>query len=96
MGFGFAGDSLAGGSLTVTTTNMLPGWLRRNGVPYSDRTTMTEHFDRFQAPNGDEWLVVTSIVEDPVYLSGRYITSAHFKREPDGSNWNPSSCRADD
>jgi len=29
------------------------GWLRRNGVPYSDRTTLTEFFDQFAAPDGD-------------------------------------------
>jgi hypothetical protein len=30
------------GALKVTTTNMLPGWLRRNGVPYSQNATVTE------------------------------------------------------
>jgi hypothetical protein len=82
-----------GGSLHVVTTNLLPGWLRRNGVPYSARTTMTEHFDRFRAPNGDEWLVVTSIVEDPEYLSGPFITSSHFRRETDESRWSPKPCK---
>jgi hypothetical protein len=85
----------AGGSLQATTTNLLPGWLRRNGVPYSAETTLTEYFDRFAAPNGDEWLVVTSIVEDPVYLSSRFVTSTHFRQEPDNSNWRPSRCRVD-
>ena len=84
-----------GGSLVVTTTHLLAGWLRRNGVPYSDQTTLTEYFDRFPSPNGDEWLMVTTIVEDPVYLNGPFVTSSHFKREPDDSKWNPSPCRAD-
>jgi hypothetical protein len=84
-----------GGSLHVVTTNLTAGWLRRNGVPYSDQTVLTEYFDRFPAPNGDEWLVVTSIVEDPVYLDGRLITSSHFRRESDDSGWNPRACRAD-
>lgn len=84
-----------GGSLKVVTTNLSPGWLRRNGVPYSERTTLTEYFDRFEAPNGDQWLVATTIVEDPVYLTGRFVTSSHFKREPDDSNWNPKPCRDD-
>jgi hypothetical protein len=79
----------------VRTTQLAPGWLRRNGVPYSDQTTVTEYFDRFAAPDAAEWLVVTSIVEDPVYLNGPFITSSHFRREPDASNWNPSSCRDD-
>jgi hypothetical protein len=83
-----------GGYLEVTTTHLLPGWLRRNGVPYSESTVLTEYFDRFQAPNGDEWLMVTTIVDDPAYLSMRYITSSHFRREPEGGNWNPQPCGA--
>jgi hypothetical protein len=88
-------QSSRGGHLAVETTQLLPGWLRRNGVPYSDATTLTEYFDRFPAPNGDEWLVVTTIVEDPVYLSGRFITSSHFRRESGNENWNPTPCRED-
>ena len=88
-----AGPPPGGGALEVETTNLLPGWLRRNGVPYSDQTTVTEHFDAFESPNGDDWLIVTTVVRDPVYLSDRYVTSSHFKRERDGSNWNPTDCR---
>ncbi|HEY5569194.1 MAG TPA: hypothetical protein VIM81_18370 [Gammaproteobacteria bacterium] len=84
-----------GGSLKVITTNLSAGWLRRNGVPYSEQTTLTEYFDRFEAPNGDEWLVATTVVEDPVYLTSRFVTSSHFKREPDDSSWNPKPCRDD-
>ena len=96
-----AGPGRAGGSaspgdtLEVTTTNLLPGWLRRNGVPYSEQTMMTEYFEQFEAPNGDQWLIVTTIVEDRVYLDDLYITSSHFRREPDGSGWNPRECRED-
>jgi hypothetical protein len=86
---------LAGGSLQVTTTNLAPGWLRRNGVPYSGRTTLTEFFDQFVAPDGAVWLVVTSIVEDPLYLNDQFITSSQFRREPNDRNWNPTSCRID-
>lgn len=88
-------ERYSSGHLSVRTTQLAPGWLRRNGVPYSDQTTVTEYFDRFAAPDAAEWLVVTSIVEDPVYLNGPFITSSHFRREPDASNWNPSSCRDD-
>jgi hypothetical protein len=83
-----------GGSLRVVTTNMRAGWLRRNGVPYSENAVLTEHFDRFAAPNGDEWLVVTSIVNDPTYLTQEFVTSSHFKREADGAKWSPTPCRA--
>ncbi len=48
---------------------MSAGWLRKNGVPYSENATMTEYFDRFAAPNGDEWFAVTTIVSDPKYLN---------------------------
>lgn len=81
------------GSLKVVTTNMLPGWLRRNGVPYSDRTTVTEYFARFSNRDAGDWFVVTTIVEDPVYLQDRFITSSNFKKEPDDSKWDPKPCR---
>ena len=86
------GPENGGGHLKATTTMLLPGWLRRNGVPYSEQTVVTEHFDRFATPGGDEWLMVTTIVEDPVYLATQYVTSSHFKREDDDSKWNPTPC----
>ena len=89
-----AGPARAGGYLDVRTTNLAPGWLRRNGVPYSEDTVLTEYFARFAAPNGDEWLMVTTIVDDPRYLTQRYVTSNHFRREPNGGRWNPKPCGA--
>lgn len=83
-----------GGSLKVVTTHMRGGWLRRNGVPYSEAAVLTEYFDRFAAPNGDEWLVVTSIVSDPRYLTADFVTSSHFRKEPDASKFSPTPCRA--
>ena len=91
-----------GGSLRVTTTNLREGYLRKNGVPYSERATVTEHFD--VAPLADRGigapgvadagrlLLVTTIVDDPVYLNGPYVVSPHFKKEPDGSKWDPTPC----
>ena len=87
------GTPPSGGSLKVVTNKLVAGWLRKNGVPYSADTTLTEYYDRFAGPNGDEWLVVTTIVEDPQYLTGRFITSSHFRREKDRSKWNPNPCR---
>jgi hypothetical protein len=77
--------------LTVVTTNLEPGYLRKNGVPYSERTVLTEYFDH-HVDFGTEWLTVTSIVDDPAYLSEEFITSSSFKRLPDGSSWRPTSC----
>jgi len=82
-----------GGSLRVMTTNLTGGWLRRNGVPYSARTTVTEYFDRFPSPDKSEWFVVTTQVVDPEYLLGRLVTSSHFRRESDASKWSPKPCK---
>jgi hypothetical protein len=79
------------GSLKVVTNNLRAGYLRRNGVPYSEAATVTEYFDRVTAYDSD-WLVVLTVVDDPRYLSQSFITSTHFKREPDGSKWAPSPC----
>jgi hypothetical protein len=87
------GAAPQGGTLKVVTTNLAEGWLRKNGVAYSEATTLTEYWDRMTFPNGDTWLVVTSIVSDPTYLLNEYTTSTHFKREPDGSKWRPTPCR---
>jgi hypothetical protein len=81
-----------GGSLRVVTSNLRAGYLRKNGVPYSPRATVTEHFDVAPLPDGGRLLLVTTIVEDPVYLTGPYVVSPHFKKEPDGSKWDPTPC----
>jgi hypothetical protein len=81
-----------GGSLSVVTTNMRAGYLRKNGVPYSERTTVTEHFDIAPLPDGGQLLLVNTVIEDPVYLNAPYVVSPHFKREPDGSRWDPTPC----
>ena len=83
-----------GANLKVVTNHLSGGWLRRNGVPYSEDAVVTEYFDRFATPTGDEWLVVTTQVLDPKYLNQDFVTSSHFKKEPDGSKWNPSPCKA--
>jgi hypothetical protein len=93
-GRGGAGQGPRTGSLKVVTTNLSGGWLRRNGVPYSDGATMTEYFDRFAVPGGDEWLVVTTVVSDPKYLAQEFVTSTHFKKEADGAKkWDPTPCK---
>ena len=94
-GFGAAagpGGPAPEGYLKVVTTELRPGYLRKNGVPYSANAKLKEYFDSFKAPNGDQWLVVTTIVTDPKYLSQPFITSSHFKKLPDASGWNPSPC----
>jgi hypothetical protein len=65
--------------------------LRINGVPYSEDTVMSEYFDRLTS-DGTDWLTVFTIVEDPKYLDQPFVTSTHFKREPDRSKWNSAPC----
>jgi hypothetical protein len=93
-GRGRGGPTPRGGSLKVVTTHMKAGYLRKNGVPYSERAVVTEYFDRHTEANGDQWFTVTTIVDDPKYLTEPFITSTHFKKEPDGAKWRPTPCTA--
>ncbi len=83
-----------GGSLRVFTRNLNPGYLRKNGVPYSEQTTVTENFDLAPLANNGQLLLVNTVVEDPIYLNAPYVVSPHFKKEPDGSKWDPTPCSA--
>jgi hypothetical protein len=82
-----------GGSLRVVTTGMRAGYLQKNGVPYSENAIVTEYFNRTGEPNGDQWLVVTTVVQDPQYLNSRFARSSHFKKVADAP-WNPTACEA--
>ncbi|MCY3733707.1 MAG: hypothetical protein OXG42_05455, partial [Chloroflexi bacterium] len=82
------------GSMKSVTTRLRPGYLRKNGVPYSDSTAFTEYWDVHVQDNGDRYLVVTNTVEDPVYLQLPWITAIHFKKEADRSKWYPTPCDA--
>lgn len=93
-GRGGRGAAPPGGSLQVVTTNLRPGYLRKNGVPYSANARVTEYYNRVNHENGDSWLIVTTMVEDPQYLTARFVTSSHFKKVPDGSAWSPRACEA--
>jgi len=80
-----------GGTLKVATTNLQPGYLRNNGVPYSERTVLTEYYDLHKR-KGADYLVITQSVDDPQYLDVPWVTSNHFRREPDGFKWDPRPC----
>ena len=81
-------------SLKVVTTSMRSGYLRKNGVPYSENAAVTEYFDVAPLPGGGQVLLVTSMVEDPQYIQGPYIVTSQFKKEADGSKWDPTPCTA--
>ena len=80
-----------GGTLKVVTTNIRPGYLRNNGVPFSAHAILTEYYDIHKDAD-QEYLVTTSIVEDPEYLYVPWVVSNHFRREPNGSHWDPQPC----
>ena len=80
-----------GDALRVVTTGLAPGYLRTNGVPYSENTVLTEFFNRHSA-FGDEWLTILTEVDDPQYLTEEFVTSTSFKRLEDGSSWRPEPC----
>ena len=80
--------------MKVVTTNFREGYLRKNGVPYSETASITEYIHRLpQHPNGDNWLLVVTVVEDPKYLTQPFYTSTQFKLEPDGSKFKPTPCK---
>jgi hypothetical protein len=80
---GFSTGKWQGNALTVYTTHLKQGWLRRNGLPQSDEATLVEHFIR----NGD-YLTHLSIVSDPVYLTEPYVQSQVFRLVlQEGQNW---------
>ncbi len=80
------------GSMKSVTSGLRPGYLRKNGVPYSAGTVFTEYWDVHREENGDQYLVVTNSVEDPVYLQQPWLTAIHFKREANDGKWDPTPC----
>jgi len=81
-------------TLKVVTTNLKPGYVRKNGAPYSDKATVTEYWELHTLPNKDQWLTVTTKVDDPVYFTRPYLTSSDFKKLPSATGWNPTPCSA--
>ncbi|HVZ22157.1 MAG TPA: hypothetical protein VG871_13895 [Vicinamibacterales bacterium] len=83
----------SGGDLKIVTTGFREGYLRKNGVPYSEQASITEYVHRLPThPNGDVWLEVITIVEDPQYLSQPFYTSTNFRLEPNDAKFSPRPC----
>ncbi|HYS24985.1 MAG TPA: hypothetical protein VEP46_05265 [Vicinamibacterales bacterium] len=89
------GSEKNAGDLRVVTNRLRPGYLRKNGVPYSENATVEEFFDAFTEPNGDSWLVIDTIVTDSTYLTQPYVNSVAFRKQRDASGWDPTPCRVD-
>jgi len=83
--------------LKVVTTHLRPGYLQKNGVPYSANIMLEENFETFTEPySNSAWLTVTAVITDPQYLIEPLFTHAHFKKLPDNSGWDPTPCRANE
>jgi len=91
-GLGPGGNMPRGGTLRVTTTNMLSGYLRKNGVPYSANAVLNEYFNFVTGGQGEPYFVVTAMVDDPTYLNQQFIRTYNFKKQPDASGWEPTPC----
>jgi len=79
-------------ALEVDDGDLSPGYLRPNGVPYSSRTVVKEFFDSFTLPEDGTWLIVTTVIADPDYLTQDFVLSSQFKKETNLSKWNPRPC----
>lgn len=90
--FGPPRGGFAGGALNVLTTHLRAGYLRKNGVPYSEDARVTEYYNRHNGPGTLQWFSVTTVVDDPRFLTGPFITSSSFKKEEDGSRFKPAPC----
>ena len=83
-----------GGNLKVVTTNLRAGYVRKNGAPHSARAVVTEYYDVNTLPNGDQWMTITTKVEDPHYFVRHYLTTSDFLKLPDATGWSPTPCSA--
>jgi hypothetical protein len=88
------GNIKRAGSLRVDTNNLRAGYLRKNGVPFSENAFMTEYYNLIVEDDGNQYLVIQTFVADPRYLTNHFVRTMQFKREPDGSKRNPVSCSA--
>lgn len=80
------------GTLKVVTTDLMPGYLRKNGVPYSEHAVLTEYINRLGGAQNDDYLIVTAEVNDPTYLTQPFVRSYQFKKLTDSSGWEPMQC----
>lgn len=83
---GFSTGEWEGDMLKVVTTHLKEGWVRRNGLPRSDKATLTEYFIR-----NERYLTLVTIVEDPVYLTEPLVRTSDWVLDP-GVQLSPFSC----
>jgi len=78
----------AWGSLDVVTTHMSGGYLLSSRTNYTDEAVLTEHFT-YHSDFGAQYFTVTAVVDD---LGRSNITSSTFRKEPNGTRFNPTDC----
>ena len=91
-GLGPGRGTSRGGTLRVTTDNLTPGYLRKNGVPYSNKAVLNEYFNLLAGQQGEPYFVVTAMVDDATYLNQPFIRTYTFKKQADASGWEPTAC----
>jgi hypothetical protein len=81
---GFGTGKWEGDTLTARLTHLKTAWIRRGvGIPASDETVITLHITR-----REDLLTVTTIQEDPYYLTEPHVVSRVWQ-------WNPRGTEAD-
>jgi hypothetical protein len=92
--FGPAGPQAAPhyGTIDVQVSHLLPGLIRKNGVPYGSGASVTQYWEQHDGPAGAHYLTISQILSDPEYLVEPYYTTATFEKEASGSQWNPTPC----
>ncbi len=86
------GETAKSGALKVDTSHLRPGYLRKNGVPYSANALLLEYWDLFKEANGDQRIMIATRITDPEYLSIPWLTVQTFKKEPSDAKWDPTAC----
>ena len=83
---GFSTGVWEGNTLTITTSHLKANYLRRNGVPRSDKAKVTEHWMRHR-----DYLTVVTVVDDPVTLTEPLVRSQSWVLDP-GQRNNQTFC----
>jgi hypothetical protein len=91
---GGRGNVARTGHMKVVTRNLTPGYVRKNGVPYSANTVLTEWFDLLQIPGGDTIFLVNTELVDPTNFTQAFVTNTHFKKLPANATFTPEACTA--
>jgi hypothetical protein len=85
---GFATGTWEGDTLTVKVSHVKTAWIRRGvGIPGSDQSTFTIHLTK-----RDGLLTVTTIQEDPNYLTEPHVVSRVWQWNPRGTGTTRDIC----